>query len=294
MTDWPAYLAQFHGARPGVTETLLGACRGPDGVMPYRWLTRALDADRDTGLTVDLGCGSGPVAGSFDPWVGADVSPEELAAARNQGRGPLVAGAAEAVPLADDSATTVLFVMSLMVVDQPGVALREAARLLRPGGRLGILLPAQSPLSVGDVARYGALLAALGQRATPFPHRELSTDLLDLLEETGFELTGDDRVRFGFPMEDATNADLLVDALYLPGVSDRRLRWAKTVARRWGHADMGLALRRVTATRRVDAMPTGPAPASTGSAADAHGPIGSAAKAQGRAGDVTTQPGGGR
>lgn len=258
MTDWPAYLAEFHGARPGVTETLLGACRGPGGVGPYRWLSRALEGVEDGSLTVDLGCGSGPVAGHFGPWVGADVSPQELAAARNQGRGPLVAGAAEAVPFATGSATRVLFLMSLMVVDDPEAALREAARLLPPGGQLGILLPAQAPLRVGDVARYGSLLAALGQRATPFPHRELSTELSGLLDATGFEITGDDRVRFGFPMADREAADLLVDALYLPGVSERRLRWAKAVARRWGHGDMGLALRRVVATRRVEASPTGP------------------------------------
>lgn len=258
MTDWPAYLAEFHGARPGVTETLLGACRGPGGGGPYRWLSRALGGADEGSLTVDLGCGSGPVAGHFGPWVGADVSPEELAAARDQGRGPLVAAAAEAVPFASGSATRVLFVMALMVVDRPEAALREAARLLPPGGQLGILLPAQAPLRAGDVARYGALLAALGQRTTPFPHRELSSELADLLDATGFEIMSDDRARFGFGMAEPADADLLVDALYLPGVSERRLRLAKAVARRWGHADMGLALRRVTATRRVDATPTGP------------------------------------
>lgn len=252
MTDWGAYLAEFHGARPGITESLLGRSVGPGGEQPYHWLTRLVDAE-GRGAVVDLACGSGPAAGQFDRWVGLDLSPAELGAARAAGRGPLVAASATAVPLATGSASVVLAMMALMVVDDPPAALAEAARLLPPGGRLGVLLPAQWPLHPWDVARYGLLLAALGRRATPFPHRDLTDRLTDLLDDAGFEVTTDDRVRFGVPMDDEADADLLVDALYLPGVAERRIGRAKAVARRWGHRNMGLALRRVVAVRRIDA-----------------------------------------
>ena len=263
MTGWDAYLAEFHGARPGITERLLARSTGPGGVEPYRWLTRTVAGDGN-GRVVDLACGSGPAAGHFAHWVGTDISAAELGAARTEGRGPLVAASATALPLASGSATVVLAMMALMVIDDPPAAVAEAARLLPHGGRLAILLPAQWPLRAWDVMRYGLLLAALGQRATPFPHRELSDQLLDLLDDAGFDVTLDDQARFGVPMTDADDADLLVDALYLPGVSDRRIGWAKAVARRWGHRDMGLALRRVVAVRRPVARPAVSRPAVNG------------------------------
>ena len=251
VTDWGAYLAEFHGDRPGITETLLGRSVGPGDVEPYHWLTRLVEAVGE-GLVVDLACGSGPAADQFSRWVGLDISSAELGTARAAGRGPLIAASATAVPLAAGSASVVLAMMSLMVVDDPPAVLAEAARLLPPGGRLAVLLPAQWPLNAWDIARYGLLLAALGQRVTPFPHRDVSMRLTDLLDHAGFDVTTDDQARFGFPMADRSDSDLLVDALYLPGVADRRIGWAKAVAARWGHAPMGLALRRVVAVRRLD------------------------------------------
>ena len=43
---------------------------------------------------------------------------------------------AERLPLADDSADTVVFTLVLCTVDDPDAALAEAARVLRPGGRM--------------------------------------------------------------------------------------------------------------------------------------------------------------
>lgn len=264
VTDWGSYLAEFHGERPGITETLLGRCVGPGGEEPYRWLTRLLgDGGGPDAQVIDLACGNGPAAGHFVRWVGLDLSAAELGAARAAGRGPLIAASATAVPLASDCATTVLAMMSLMVIDDPVAALAEAARLLVHGGRLGILLPAQWPLRASDIARYGLLLGAVGRRATPFPHPEFGERLVESLERAGFTVTHDDRARFTFPMAVPADADLFVDALYLPEVDDRRIGWAKAVARRWGHGDMALALRRVVAVRRPDAEPTAGAAART-------------------------------
>ena len=49
--------------------------------------------------------------------------------------GPQVAVAdVEQLPLADDSVDTVIFVWVLHLVDDPGVTLAEAARVVRPAG----------------------------------------------------------------------------------------------------------------------------------------------------------------
>lgn len=247
--DWASYLEEFHGERPGITEALLERCANEAGERPYRWLTAAVSADGGgpDGPVIDVGCGNAPVAGHFERWVGADVSPAELADARSRGRGPLVVGSAEAMPVGSATAAVVLSVMALMVVDDPPAAVAEAARMLRPGGRLAILLPAQRPLKIRDMARYGLLLVAVGRLATPFPHRDVSAQLGDLLAEAGLEVTSDDRARFALAMDAPDAAELFVDALYLPGVSPRRIKAAKALARRWGTSDMGLALRRVVA-----------------------------------------------
>lgn len=257
-TSWSDYLHEFHGDRPGITEALLERCTNDEGTKPYDWFVQAVQpvdpvdqsADGGAPLVIDMGGGNGPVAERFDRWVGVDVSQAELAEARRRGRGPVTLGAGEAMPIASDRAALVLSVMSLMVVDDPAAALAEAARMLGPGGRLAILLPAQKPLKVRDVLRYGLLLVALGRFATPFPHRDVGKDLHRLLIDAGFAKTGDDNDRFGFAMDAPDSASLLIDALYLPNVSDRRVRIAKWFAGHWGTTDMGLALRRVTARLR--------------------------------------------
>lgn len=201
------------------------------------------------GPVIDLGCGSGPVADDLTEWVGIDVSLAELAGARERDRGPLVAGRAEAAPIASGSATLVLAVMALMVVDEPVALVAEAARILRPGGQLVALLPANGPLSVVDRLRYGVLFAALGRSAVPFPHADVQGNVHELLSDAGFEVTGDDRTRFRYPMHSRPDADRLIASLYLPGVSARRLGAARLVAGRWGRTDLGVPLRRVVARR---------------------------------------------
>lgn len=92
----------------------------------------------------DLGCGSGVLAEYLAPWVarviGVDDSAAMLQAARKRARqldnleirrGPL-----EDLPLDDASLDAAICVLVLHHVADPGVALCEAARVLRPGGRL--------------------------------------------------------------------------------------------------------------------------------------------------------------
>jgi SAM-dependent methyltransferase len=247
VTDWPAYVDQFHRDHPGITEAML-ARSFDDGRNAYEWLAEPLSRG---GVTVDLGCGSAPTFASFDRWLGVDLSIGELQAARAQGRGPLIRARAEAVPLATATVDTVTAVMSLMVVDDPAAVLAEAARLLRPGGRLAILLPAQQPLTSADRVRYGLLLLTLGRSAMPFPHPEVERRASASLDAAGFEPISDDCRRFEYEIRDRKDADLLVESLYLPGVGERRRRAARRAAQHWGHHGLGVPLRRVIARRAM-------------------------------------------
>lgn len=93
------------------------------------------------GPLLEVGVGTGLVAAALrdrgHPAVGVDLSPEMLAiAARRLGPGRVARGAARALPIADTSVSTVVFVYALHVVGDIATALTEAARVLRPGGRM--------------------------------------------------------------------------------------------------------------------------------------------------------------
>ncbi len=78
--------------------------------------------------------------------VGLDQSPEMLAGARERveragasERIRLVEGNAERLPFADDSFAALTFTYLLRYVDDPAATLRESARVVRPGGTVGML-----------------------------------------------------------------------------------------------------------------------------------------------------------
>jgi SAM-dependent methyltransferase len=155
---------------------------------------------------VELGCGTA----YFSSWlarrgarvVGVDPTPAQLATARRmQGETgiefPLVQAPAEDVPLSDASFDLVVSEYGASIWADPGRWLREAARLLRPGGRLVFLR--NSTLVMLCVPYEGPAGETLLR-----PQRELSRIewedthevefhpphgvLIDLLRESGFEI----------------------------------------------------------------------------------------------------------
>lgn len=92
----------------------------------------------------DLGCGTGRVAESLAPFVGrvvaVDSSREMLGAARDRLRDlsnvDVREGSLEALPLDDHELDAALVFLVLHHVAAPDVALAEAARVIRPGGRV--------------------------------------------------------------------------------------------------------------------------------------------------------------
>lgn len=102
---------------------------------------------------IDVGCGDGWLVRSLTRRgahaTGIEVSPKHLAYAQSLpavGDEHYMQGIAEDLPIASRSVDIVIFFNSLHHVDQPGLlkALREAARVLKPGGVLFVSEPLPS------------------------------------------------------------------------------------------------------------------------------------------------------
>lgn len=92
----------------------------------------------------DLGCGTGQIARSLAPFVkqviGVDSSAAMLETARDRAANiDFRAGELEALPIADGEIDVALMFLVLHYVVDPARALMEAARCLKPGGRLLIV-----------------------------------------------------------------------------------------------------------------------------------------------------------
>jgi ArsR family transcriptional regulator len=102
-------------------------------------LLALLDGDSVVG---DLGCGTGQVARTLAPFVkrviGVDTSAAMLEAARVRSSSNIDfrEGQLEELPIADRELDVALMFLVLHYVVDPARALREAARALKPGGRL--------------------------------------------------------------------------------------------------------------------------------------------------------------
>jgi SAM-dependent methyltransferase len=91
----------------------------------------------------DIGGGTGNYAAALqrEGWesVVIDRSPEMLARAREKGLATVVADA-QALPFADSSFDAAMLVSMLHHVEDQAAALAEAQRILRPGGRLAVMV----------------------------------------------------------------------------------------------------------------------------------------------------------
>jgi ubiquinone/menaquinone biosynthesis C-methylase UbiE/DNA-binding transcriptional ArsR family regulator len=98
-------------------------------------------------VVADLGCGTGQITADLAPYVhriiGIDNSAAMLKAARrrlaNLSNVELRRGELTSIPIDDASCDSALIVLALTYIADPSAAIREAARILKPGGRAAII-----------------------------------------------------------------------------------------------------------------------------------------------------------
>lgn len=129
-----------------------------------RWVA----ADPRGGVALDVGSGLGNVtaslaraAGPDGLALGVDISEPMLARAVRNEAGPQVGfikADAQRLPLRDNTVDAAVSTAVLQLVPKPQAALVEIARVLRPGGRLAVMVP-----TAGRLARYWRLLPNVGR-----------------------------------------------------------------------------------------------------------------------------------
>ena len=110
--------------------------------------------------------------------LGVDISEPMLARAVRAESGPQVGflrADAQRLPLRDDTVDAVVTIAVLHLIPDPVAALSEIARVVRPGGRLAVMVP-----TAGRAARLWRMLPNTGAYA--FGEDEIG----DILEEHGF------------------------------------------------------------------------------------------------------------
>lgn len=106
---------------------------------PYRPIWR-----RGPGRLLDVGCGTGDLASVFarHGWDVAGLEPSAVAATHARAAGiDVTTGTLADAPWPAGSFDAIIFNHSLEHIDAPAQALRDAARLLRPGGLVAIAVP---------------------------------------------------------------------------------------------------------------------------------------------------------
>ncbi len=137
------------------------------------------------GTALDVGCGPGSVtallaraAGPGGLALGVDISEPMLARAVRAEARPQIGflrADAQQLPLRDETVDAVVSIAVLQLIPNPVAALAEMARVLRPGGRLAVMVP-----TAGRAAGFWRMLPNTG--AYVFEEDELG----DILEDHGF------------------------------------------------------------------------------------------------------------
>ncbi len=147
--------------------------------LPIEWLNIP-----PGGIALDVGSGPGNVtaslaraAGPDGLALGVDISEPMLQRAVRNEAGPQVGfikADAQRLPLRDHTVDVVISTAVLQLIPNPAAALAEMARVLRPGGRLAVMVPTAGPL-----ARFWQKLPDVGAHA--FGDDEIG----DILEDNG-------------------------------------------------------------------------------------------------------------
>ncbi|BBX23270.1 methyltransferase [Mycolicibacter terrae] len=121
------------------------------------------------GVALDVGCGPGSITASLARAVGedglalgVDVSEPMLARAVRVQAGAqagFLRADAQRLPLRDNTVDAVISIAVLQLIPDPTAALGEMARVLKPGGRIALMVP-----TAGSASRLWKLLPKAGAR----------------------------------------------------------------------------------------------------------------------------------
>ncbi len=134
---------------------------------------------------LEIGVGTGRFAQALGVEHGIDPSPAMLEMAAKRGIS-VRQGVGEELPYEDGSFGGVMIVVSLCFVSDSERVMREAARVLRGGGRFVIgIIPANSP--------WGEMYAAMAEEGHPFYSKArffTVAEVADMAKSAGFESRG--------------------------------------------------------------------------------------------------------
>jgi ubiquinone/menaquinone biosynthesis C-methylase UbiE len=175
--------------RPWLSRIIARLVWGAD-VTPYYGSMAAIAEVPAGGTIVDCPCGAGPALRALSPqqdvrYFGIDLSPAMLRRAQKRARGrglsqvELIHGSATEIPLSDDEADLFLSYWGLHCFEDPAVALEEAARVLKPHGRL-----VGCAILAGNESRRQRLLVKAGRGDFGNPGTE--AEVKAWLENAGF------------------------------------------------------------------------------------------------------------
>ncbi len=159
------------------------------------WATSQAD-----GEILEIAVGTGRNFRHYPPDArvrGIELSDEMLALARGRAERAaaeigLSQGDAQSLDFEDESFDTVLITLALCTIPDDRAAVREARRVLRPGGRLVLMEHVRSP-----VRRVRAVQRWLDPLAVRFEGDHLLRDPLDYLAEERFEVESAERLKWG-------------------------------------------------------------------------------------------------
>ena len=203
------------------------------------------------GRTLDLGCGEGRLARDLAAFghevVGVDASPAMIEAARDAApQMELHVGDAAVLPFGDDAFGLVVAFMSLQDIDDLDGAVREAARVLAPGGRfcIAIVHPLNSAGMFQGDDDPDAPFVIEGSYLEPSRY-------VDELAREGLEMTF---VSVHRPLQAFTDAladaGLLIERLREVAIPEHAIAYDRS--RRWQRVPMFLHLRAVKQERRLE------------------------------------------
>jgi SAM-dependent methyltransferase len=137
------------------------------------------------GLSLEIGVGSGRFAGALSIGFGMDPAIEPLKIARSRNI-CVVQACAEAIPFKPRTFDSVFFITSLCFIDGHVLAMSEAARVIKNGGRLVVgFIPLESQWGV-----FYQKKKEEGHKVYRYARFFRSEELISLATEEGFLLEG--------------------------------------------------------------------------------------------------------